>query len=226
MIAENIYSVKTRIACACRKAGRDPGEVKVVCVAKGVDAGRVREAVRAGMRDIGENRVQEAVEKHGIIGNGIQWHMIGHLQTNKTSDAVSLFSLIHSVDSERLARKIDQCARRISKIQDILIQVNISEEKSKFGVVPQKTAEVVEKVSALANVRIIGLMGMARFTDDPEDARSSFRLLRRICEDIRSRSAVYAGVRHLSMGMSQDFEVAVEEGATMVRVGSEIFMDH
>ncbi|MBN2452789.1 MAG: YggS family pyridoxal phosphate-dependent enzyme [Candidatus Omnitrophica bacterium] len=221
MIADNIKSVTQRIAKCCEKTGRPAGSVQLVCVTKEASVSQMLEAARAGIKIFGENRVQDAARKHAAIGNRAEWHLIGHLQTNKARDAVGIFSLIHSVDSVRLADAIDKEAGRIGKRQDILVQVNISGEKSKFGIPPESAAGVLKEIVACPNISIRGLMTIAPEADDPEEVRPYFAGLRQILEKVN----VELGTNYsmLSMGMSNDFEVAVEEGATLVRIGRAIF---
>jgi pyridoxal phosphate enzyme (YggS family) len=221
MIADNLVSVTQRIARCCERSGRPTGSVKLVCVTKEVDVEDIQTAILAGVTDIGENRVQDAVAKFGSIGARVVWHLIGHLQTNKVKDAVRIFSLIHSVDSMRLAETIDGQAAKTGKVQDVLLQVNVSGEKTKFGLGPDAVEGVLEECSLLANIDVKGFMTIAPQADDPEEARPYFRRLREIRDYAeKSRKARY-GI--LSMGMTDDFEVAVEEGATIVRVGRAIF---
>jgi pyridoxal phosphate enzyme (YggS family) len=216
MIKENLARVKERIASAALKAGRDPNSVKLIVVTKEADCNKMREAVESGAVDVGENRVMDALSKKGYFDSHVlSWHMIGHLQTNKVRDAVKIFSTIHSVDSVKLAYIIDKEAGKNNKIQDVLIEVNVSGEESKFGIPPDKLDEFLNESHALKHVNIMGLMTMAPFVSDPEKARPHFRKLKEL--------ACRYEFKELSMGMTQDFEVAVEEGATMVRVGSAIF---
>lgn len=218
MIAENLKSVRQRIERACKRAAIPPQDAKIVCVTKGRPADEIIEAIEAGVGIIGENRVQEAALKYKAIGNKTEWHLVGHLQTNKAKDAVRIFSLIHSVDSLRLAEEIDRQAGKIGKVQDILVQVNVSGEKSKFGMAPDQVPAFLNGSALYRNIRIKGLMTIAPEVDDPEKARPYFRRLRKLRDEINS-------LQLLSMGMSNDFEVAVEEGSNMVRIGRAIFED-
>jgi pyridoxal phosphate enzyme (YggS family) len=223
MIAENFEAVTQRIAACCGRSGRPPGDVRLVCVTKEAPVDRMKEALGAGARTFGENRVQEAAAKHPSFGPEVEWHLVGHLQTNKARDAVRIFNLIHSVDSLRLASEIDKEARKAGKVQDILIQVNTSGEASKFGIKPEEAGGLLKEISALANVRALGLMTIAPEADDPEAVRPYFRKLRELRDNINAVCRMPYAVRHLSMGMTNDFEVAIEEGATLVRVGRGIF---
>lgn len=222
-IAENLKLVQDRIAAAARRAGRDPLSVTLVTVTKTVSPERVREAVAAGARVLGENRVQEARDKIEQLGGIAGWHLIGTLQKNKAKYAVRLFDLIHSVDSIDLAREIDRQAAKAGKTQDVLIEVNIAGEASKSGAPERETAGLVKAASALGCIRVRGLMTMPPWSADPEDSRPWFRRLRELAESIMNEGIPGVSLRELSMGMSGDFEAAVEEGATLVRVGTAIF---
>ena len=213
--AANISRVNARIATAAEGAGRLPGDITLVAVSKTHPAAAVAAAFEAGLRDFGENRVQEAASKIGALrAQSVtpRWHLVGHLQRNKVAVALDLFDILHSVDSERLAEAISAQATRPVRI---LIEVNVSGEVSKFGVPPDEVSGFAERTRGLRNIDLIGLMTVAPQVDDPEEVRSVFRTLRQL------RDAV--GLRDLSMGMTDDFEVAVEEGSTLVRVGRAIF---
>lgn len=222
-IAENLKTVRDRIDAAARRAGRDPVAVELVTVTKTVDASRIREAVAAGATILGENRVQEAKEKVDLLGSVARWHLIGRLQSNKAKYAVKLFDLVHSVDSLALARELDRQAAKSGKVQDVLIEVNIAGERQKGGVAPDDAAELVRSAAMLPNIRIKGLMTMPPYSEDPEDSRPHYRRLRELAEELRRKDIPGAEQDTLSMGMSGDYEVAVEEGATLVRVGTAIF---
>jgi len=216
MVKVNLANVRNRIAEAAERSGRGPEAVTLIAVTKEADLEQVKEVIAAGVNDIGENRVKDARMKKELLDSHVlTWHMIGHLQTNKAGDAVKMFSIIHSVDSVRLLHSIDSQAKRFRKVQDIMIEVNVSGEESKFGIKPEALTNFLEETRALAHVKALGLMTMAPFTDNAETTRPFFRKLKEL------RDA--CGLKELSMGMTQDFEVAVEEGATMVRVGSAIF---
>jgi pyridoxal phosphate enzyme (YggS family) len=222
-IAENLRNVQDRIAAAAKRAGRDPSAIKLVVVTKTVAPDRIREAVAAGATILGENRVQEAKEKIEQLGSIARWHLIGHLQSNKAKYAVKLFDLIHSVDSLDLAQEIDRQAAKAVKVQNVLIEVNIAGEASKSGVSAADARLLVREASKLRNISIKGLMTMPPFSENPEDARPYFRKLREVAANMTKENIPGASMQELSMGMSGDFEVAVEEGATMVRVGTAIF---
>lgn len=227
-IFQNISNVYRRICHAAMRAGRDPEEVKLVAVTKTVDIDRIREAIDAGLRVFGENRVQEAQKKildlrSRIQESIIEWHLIGHLQKNKAKYAVQLFDLIHSVDSISLAEELDRQAKRDNKVQRILIQVKLSEEETKHGIPEEGLAPLIETVKGLSNLRLEGLMTMPPYLDAPEMVRPYFSRLREIRDRINSLGVLPYPLKELSMGMSHDFEVAIEEGATMVRIGTAIF---
>jgi pyridoxal phosphate enzyme (YggS family) len=222
-VADNLRTVMDRIASAAKRAGRDPSAVRLVVVTKTVDVETIRNAVAAGATIFGENRVQEAKEKIEQLGNIARWHLIGHLQTNKAKYAVKLFDLIHSVDNLEVAKELDRQAVKIGKVQNILIEVNIAGEASKAGMAVKEAPALVKETSMLKNVSIYGLMTMPPFSDNPEDSRPYFRVLRELAASIARENIPGVSMNELSMGMSGDFEVAVEEGATMVRVGTAIF---
>jgi hypothetical protein len=222
-IADNLKTVMDRIAAAARRAGRDPSSVKLVVVTKTVDIARIREAVAADATVLGENRVQEAKEKIEALGPVASWHLIGRLQTNKAKYAVRLFDLIHSVDTIELAREIVKQAAKTGKVQDVLIEVNIAGEASKAGIAEQEAADLVRNAATLGSVSIRGLMTMPPFSENPEDSRPYFRTLRELAAHISREGIPGVSMQELSMGMSGDFIVAVEEGATLVRVGTAIF---
>ncbi len=223
-IAEAISSVYRRISHAALRAGRDPMEVQLVAVAKTVPPQAVKEAVDCGVRLIGENRVQEAREKiavlKGDLPDSVRWHMIGHLQSNKAKLAVELFDVIQSVDSLNLAERIDRYASAMGKVQKVLVQVNLSGEEGRSGVSPEGLIPLLEALGGMSNISVEGLMTIPPLPETAEDARPYFRMLRRLRAEAEERGF---SLRELSMGMSGDFEVAVEEGATMVRIGSLIF---
>lgn len=216
MVKENLENVKRRIKLAAEKAGRDPISIKLLAVTKEAEFDQIKEAIEAGISDVGENRVKDAVNKKKLFDSHVlTWHMIGHLQSNKVKDAVKTFSLIHSVDSLKLACVVNTEAGKEGKTQDILLEVNVSGEGSKFGIKPEALSELVGEVRRLKHVNLLGLMTMAPFCEDPEKARPYFKKLKELSDK--------HGLKEISMGMTQDFEVAIEEGATIVRIGSAIF---
>ena len=222
-VAENFKIIQDRIAAAAKRAGRDPSSVKLVTVTKTIDHDRIRQAVAAGAAVLGENRVQEAKEKIEALGGIASWHLIGHLQTNKAKYAVKLFDLIHSVDTIELARELDRQAGKIGKKQNVLIEVNIAGEASKAGMAVREAPALVREAALLRNLSVQGLMTMPPFSEDPEASRPYFRVLRELAETIARENVSGLSMGELSMGMSGDFEVAIEEGATLVRVGTAIF---
>jgi hypothetical protein len=215
--------VKDRINKAAFKCGRDPESIHLVAVSKTISANRVREAIMAGVTTLGENYVQEARNKFNVLGTfPVSWHFIGHLQSNKAKYAVRLFDLIHSVDTLKLAHELNKQANKVNKIQDILIQINVSKEPSKSGSDIQNAANLIKDIVLLENLSVKGLMAMPPFFNNPEKARPYFTALRVLRDQIQK---VFPGVvlNELSMGMTNDFEVAIEEGATLVRIGTAIF---
>ena len=222
-IRDNFLRVLERMDRAATRAGRDPGEIKLVAVSKTVEVARIREAIEAGVTILGENYVQEARRKIEEIGHGIQWHMVGHLQSNKAKYAVTLFDYIHSIDGISLARELDRRAEQKGKTVRALVEVNLSGETSKFGVGSEATVDLIHQVAALKNISIEGLMTMPPFFGEPEKARPSFIKLRELRDRIRKEGIEDIRMDELSMGMSGDFEAAIEEGATIVRVGTAIF---
>ena len=221
---ENLELVKKRIADAATDCGRDPETVRLVAVSKMVDADRMAEAIDAGAVILGENYIQEARDKFNAMNDRpVQWHFIGHLQSNKAKYAVRIFDLIHSVDSLKLAKALDKEARKCGKVQEILVQVNISREETKSGIAETDAVELVAKISQLVNIRVKGLMTMPPFFDAPEQARPFFRQLARLRDRIVDHKIPGVKMDELSMGMTGDFEVAIKEGATLVRIGTAIF---
>ena len=214
-VAGNLARVRERISRAAERAGRAPDDVLLVGISKLVDVERIRSALAAGLGVLGENRVQEAKEKIRVIGRPVPWHLVGHLQTNKARDAVLLFDLIHSVDRLDLARALERRARDLDKVADVLVQVNVAGEATKGGFAPSELKGALEALGGFPGLRVCGLMTIPPPVESAAMARRWFRWLRELRDE--------AGLEHLSMGMSGDFEVAVEEGATMVRVGTAIF---
>ncbi len=220
-IAHNLKQVHAAIATAAHRAGRDPVAVRLVAVSKTVDLERLQAAIAAGHRLFGENYLQEAKAKIEALGREVSWHLVGHLQTKKAKGAVQLFDLIHAVDRLKLAQALGAAAARLDKIQDILIQVNQGGEETKSGVAPEAAPELLQEVARLPHLRVLGLMTMPPWFSDPEAVRPYFRALRELRDRLRDLSGL--PLPELSMGMSGDYEVAVEEGATLVRVGTAIF---
>ena len=222
-IADNYKSVMGRITAAARRVNRDPSSIKLVTVTKTVSIEGIREALAAGAAIFGENRVQEAKEKIEQLGQTASWHLIGHLQTNKAKYAVKLFDLIHSVDNLELAAELDKQAAMMGKIQDVLVEVNIAGEAAKAGVAIDDAINLVKQAAKFRNIRIKGLMTMPPFSDNPDDSRPYFKKLKQLSAMIAAENIPGASMTELSMGMSNDFEIAIEEGATLVRVGTAIF---
>ena len=209
---------------ACRRSGRRPDEVRLVAVSKTVPVERIREAYESGLREFGENRVQEAEAKRAALSDlSVAWHLMGHLQTNKARLARELFHWVHSVDSLRVAQKLDQAAVSSGDKLPVLLQVNLDEEPTKFGTREAEVMSLVEQIGRLATLELRGLMILPPFFEDPEQARPYFRRLRELARSIASRNFPGVSIEDLSMGMSHDFEVAIEEGATIIRVGTAIF---
>ena len=223
MLEQNWKETEARILAACLRAGRQREEVTLVAVSKTKPVEMLQEAYDLGARVFGENKVQEITAKYDQLPPDIRWHMIGHLQRNKVKYIIDKVAMIHSVDSLRLAETISQEAVRKERIMPILIEVNVAEEESKFGLRTDETISLVEQIAALPNLEIHGLMTIAPFVDDPEENRPVFRTLRELSGKIRSRQIPGVRMDILSMGMTNDYEVAIEEGATMVRVGTGIF---
>jgi PLP dependent protein len=226
-IAANISAVKDRITSAASRSGRNVGDIALMAVSKTQPTERIREAYEAGQRLFGENRVQEFAAKAGALQDlqNAQWHMIGHLQTNKAARTAELFSAVDSVDSLKLAEKLDAAARQLGRKLDVLIEINVGGESAKSGVAPDSAAleELLLAAPRLEALVSRGLMTVPPFTDDPEGARPYFRMLRQLRDAIVARKLRSVAMSQLSMGMSHDFEVAIEEGSTCVRVGTAIF---
>lgn len=223
MIAENLEQVKKNIEEACRKVNRDPKEVTLIAVSKTKPAELLREAYQAGARCFGENKVQEIMDKYPQLPSDIQWHMIGHLQRNKVKYIVDKVKLIHSVDSLRLAETIEHEAAKHNVCVPVLLEVNVAQEESKFGLKMEDVLPLAEKISAFSHVRIQGLMTIAPYVENPEENRGIFRQLKKLSVDIEAKNINNVTMSVLSMGMTGDYQVAVQEGATMVRVGTGIF---
>jgi len=219
----NLENIMDRIDKAAQKSGRSHKDIKLIAVTKTVDIDRIRKIIEEGIIDLGENRVQEYAEKSDIIGEGCNWHLIGHLQTNKVKYIVDKISMIHSVDRLELASEINKRALKIDRTVDILIQVNISGEESKFGISPESAFDLAKQASLFNNIKVKGLMTIAPFTDNIKTLRDVFRKLRNLSIDIEKENYDNISMDILSMGMSNDFEVAIEEGSNMVRIGTALF---
>jgi len=226
-IQQHIAQVQQKVAQACQRAGRGVQEVTVMAASKTRTVPQIIEAVQAGIGDVGENYVQELLDKKGEVDEAgytdICWHAIGHLQRNKVRYVVPICTMIHSLDSARLAREINKRAARIDKVQKVLLEINIAGEESKFGIAPEQAAELAEQVTALDHLQLRGLMTMPPYTDNPEDSRPQFQTLRRLADKLISSGLPAEAMSELSMGMSGDYEVAIEEGATIIRLGTALF---
>ena len=224
MIKEKLQEVQANIetSMAQRKSGLQE-QVLLIAVTKNHDIYAMREAIDAGVTNVGENRIQEAQQKYETLDREVTWHLIGHLQTNKAKQAVKMFDLIHSVDSLHLAQAIDKAAGAIGKCQDILIQVNLAQEASKSGIAAEELIELLKQTDQMANVRVMGLMCIAPNYENVEDCRPLFAKMRQIFEQVKEMSWQTANIIYLSMGMTHDYQIAVEEGANILRVGTGIF---
>ncbi len=223
MLKENLQKVEENIEAACKRAGRDRSKVTLIAVSKTKPVDMLQEVYDTGIREFGENKVQEMMDKYEVLPKDIHWHMIGHLQRNKVKYLMGKTALIHSVDSLRLAGEISAQSVKHDVTTDILIEVNIAGEESKFGTSKEEAMALVEAAAKLPNIHICGLMTIAPYVDDPEDNRKYFRGIRELSVDIKEKNIDNVDMRILSMGMSGDYEVAIEEGSTMVRVGTGIF---
>ncbi|MBO8171130.1 MAG: YggS family pyridoxal phosphate-dependent enzyme [Bacillaceae bacterium] len=222
-LEQRLHHIQERITAACRRSGRDPEEVNVVAVTKYVSTDEMKRVMGLGIEHVGENRVQHAIPKFDELGDRGTWHFIGHLQTNKVKDVIGKFHYIHSLDRISLLKEIDKRGRQKDVRVPCFVQVNISGEESKYGLLPNQVMDFMREAGQKEHVNVIGLMTMAPIVDDPEETRPIFRELRQLKEKINQAHIPGIHLEHLSMGMSQDFEVAVEEGATFVRIGSVLF---
>ncbi len=223
MIKEQLHLVQEKVKAACIRAGRDPGEVTLVAVSKTKPVELLEEAYDEGIRDFGENKVQEILEKEAVMAKDIRWHMIGHLQRNKVRQVIDKAVLIHSVDSVRLARQIEEEAAKKDLCVDILLEVNVAREASKYGFLPEEVEGAAREIGKFSHIHIRGLMTIAPFVENSEENRNVFQKLFQLCVDMKSKNIDNINMDILSMGMSGDYEVAIEEGATIVRVGTSIF---
>jgi pyridoxal phosphate enzyme (YggS family) len=223
-IKENIDIILDRAEKSCAKSGRSFDDITVIAVSKTVDAEKAREAVEGGLDNLGENRVQELTEKYEKLKDfDIKWHMIGHLQKNKVKYIIGKAELIHSVESLDLAEEIDKRAKKLDLTARVLLELNIGEEESKFGIRAENSAEFARAMEKFENIKVMGLMTVAPFSDNPEDVRWVFRKMKELFNEISDMRLKNFEMRFLSMGMTNDFEIAIEEGSTMIRIGTAIF---
>ena len=226
-VTERVAEVKEKVEQACQRAGREMEDITIMAATKGRSVAEIVEAVNAGISDVGENYVQELLDKKGELDEAgysdIRWHAIGHLQRNKVRYVVPICDQIHSVDSLRLAQEIDRRAARIGKVQAVLLEINIAGEESKFGIAPEQAPQLAEQIMELEHLQLRGLMTMPPYTDNPEDSRPLFKALRDLAEQLVGRGLPSEAMSELSMGMSGDYEVAIEEGATIIRLGTVLF---
>lgn len=223
MIRENLMAVEERICKACRESGRKREEVTLISVSKTKPVSMIEEAYAAGSRNFGENKPQELRDKYSVLPGDVKWHMIGHLQRNKVKYIIDKAAMIHSVDSERLAETVNMEAQKHGLIMPVLVEVNVAREESKYGIFEEETLPFIEKISTLPHIRVEGLMTIAPFVENGEENRVFFEKLRKLYVDIKSKNIDNVNMCNLSMGMTGDYEAAIKEGATMVRVGTGIF---
>ncbi|MGG2941014.1 YggS family pyridoxal phosphate-dependent enzyme [Heyndrickxia faecalis] len=221
-VSENLARINEKIEKACQRAGRSRGDVEIIAVTKYVTTERAKEALEAGIQHLGENRDDGLLAKYEALGNRPVWHFIGTLQTRKVKNIIDKVSYIHSLDRLSLAEEIEKRAAKLDKEINCFIQVNVSGEESKHGMAPGQVADFVRKLKEFPHIRVVGLMTMAPLTEDQDVIRRTFRGLKQLQQDIESLHLDYAPCRELSMGMSNDFEIAVEEGATFVRIGTAL----
>ncbi|MGB9790999.1 MAG: YggS family pyridoxal phosphate-dependent enzyme [Thermacetogeniaceae bacterium] len=221
-LENRIADVYRRISEACQRAGRKRSEVELIAVSKEVGVDHIKEAMAAGLRAFGENRVQDFVKKYEVLGDQVEWHFIGHLQRNKAKYLIGKVKMIHSLDSIRLAATLDRLSENQGYPWQVLVQVNVSGEATKFGIAPSELSDFLDELRDMKGIQVCGLMTIAPYCEDPEEVRPVFRQLRELRERMMQEKP-WLELKHLSMGMSNDFEVAVEEGATLVRIGSALF---
>ncbi|MDP4092036.1 MAG: YggS family pyridoxal phosphate-dependent enzyme [Bacillota bacterium] len=222
-IKNNIEDIRKRVGTAAVKSGRKPEDIRIIAVTKTVEEERIIKAINAGISDLGENRVQELLKKYDNINEPCNWHLIGHLQSNKVKYIIDKVTMIHSVDSIELLEEIHKKAEKAGRVIDILVQVNVAGEETKSGIAPEEVRQFLKEAAVYRNVKVKGLMTIAPFSEDPESVRPVFRELHKIFIDINKENIDNIDMAFLSMGMSNDFEVAIEEGANIVRIGTAIF---
>lgn len=219
----NLETIKRKIDIAAQKSGRNGSDITMIAVTKTVDLLRINEALSYGINHIGENKVQEIRNKYDYINGPVNWHFIGHLQTNKIKYIIDKVELIHSIDSERLAIKINEMAKKHNKVMDILLQVNVAEDENKFGFSAKEMGSIIFRLKDLSNIHIKGLMTIVPFDKEPENNRIYFKKIKQLAVDIIKQNIDNISMEVLSMGMTNDYEIAIEEGANMVRIGTGIF---
>jgi PLP dependent protein len=222
-IQVNIADIKEEIKQICQNCGRNPDDVTLVVVTKTVDPERINHAVDYGVSNLGENKVQEIMDKYEAVSKNIKWHLIGHLQTNKVKYIIDKVELIHSVDSVKLAEEISKRAKKYDITKDVLVQINVAEEESKFGIDLDEAVNFVKSISVFDNIRIKGLMTIAPYSENPEGVRLVFRQLKEKFDELSQMNLPNTEMKYLSMGMSNDYQIAIEEGANMIRIGTAIF---
>jgi PLP dependent protein len=222
-IQVNIADIKEEIKQICQNCGRSPDDVTLVVVTKTVDPERINYAVDSGVSNLGENKVQEIMDKYEAVSKNIKWHLIGHLQTNKVKYIIDKVELIHSVDSVKLAEEISKRAEKYDITKDVLVQINVAKEESKFGIDLDEAVNFVKSISVFDNIRIKGLMTIAPYSENPEGVRLVFRQLKEKFDELSQMSLPNTEMKYLSMGMSNDYQIAIEEGANMIRIGTAIF---
>lgn len=225
-IKNNLEIINKKIKKSALKVNRNPEEIKLVAVTKTATIEQIKEAINAGVKIIGENKVQEAKEKYQILTADTEWHLVGHLQTNKVKYAIEIFDCIQTVDSIKLAKEIDKRSVQFGKTTNVLVEVNVSGEESKYGIKPEEVEPFLKEISEFYRIRVRGLMTIAPIEEDKEKVRPYFRKLRELSKEIKSKNIKNVKMDYLSMGMTDDFEVAIEEGANMVRIGRGIFGFH
>lgn len=226
IIKNNLEIINQKIKKAALKADKNPEEIKLVAVTKTATIAQIKDAIHAGVKIIGENKVQDAKEKYPIIASDIEWHLVGHLQTNKVKYAIEIFDCIQSVDSIKLAQEIDKRSWQLGKTTNVLIEVNVSGERSKYGIKPKEVESFLKEISEFSRIRVKGLMTIAPIVEVKEKVRPYFRKLKELSEEIKNKNIRNIKMDYLSMGMTDDFEVAIEEGANMLRIGRGIFGIH
>ncbi|HCX61027.1 YggS family pyridoxal phosphate-dependent enzyme [Sedimentibacter sp.] len=223
-IKENIDGILERIADVCERSGRNPDDITLIAVSKTVNADRAREAVEAGILNLGENRVQELTDKYEKLSDTeVKWHMIGHLQKNKVKYIIDKVELIHSVESIELANEINKRAEKNNLKVNILVELNIGEEESKFGISEESVYDFVKSLEQFENINVLGIMTVAPFAEDPEEIRWVFKKMKVIFDKLSSMNIKNSNMKFLSMGMTNDFEIAIEEGANIIRIGTAVF---